>query len=1589
MKKFLLALLSVLCLACFTAAIACAPSAPDYYILTFDAMDGVTFDFGGITTGAQVKEGYTVRFTVGVDENAVLGKPAIMVNGDEQYPDREGVYSFDMKEDTYVTVKGVYAMTSHSVKFDKKYNGEEWRVKYLDLDGNELTEFNANFDDEIKFKLDISVYYDVNSDYSVLANTTILKPDDDGVYSFTVSKNTVVSLRGLELEQNMFEKENGTGTANDPYIIERPIDLYAMAQFINDPFNASGTYQLAHYKLANDIDMKGEQLFVIGDATSSNAVFMGEFDGAGHTIKNYYISDRIIEQEGYTSVFISFLGLFGQAVATAYGPVSIHDVTLDNFKIDIDASTAMAGFYAGGVVGISIGAQIENCKTLNGVITADADDNYFGYMGGVAGCIRSAYSATLVYNTYIANSYSNVELLGNTGYIRAGGGIVGFLESADEYANAYVINSHYDGEVSGAQQAGGIAGEMGPYSSVKNCYAVGDVEAQNDIEPTGGYASYAHAYAGGIAGYVGYESSISNCLAAVAVHAYADGGFAYSHSGDICGGISDGSEYIEANAGAVVNCTYDENDLNKAYLTGTLGWSEDDWSFDGAYPAVKKNDKVKSVSVTIVADGSARQPVALNGRKTIYEWYGNGLDRFVTSGNLRSFGYYFDKELTKKVPDAYVLTGNERLYCGLADYNEVSGKFYLQTENTGSGIYIEIFPDGSILYKEGARNVKTRYIYDGTTLTIYDCPVFTEYDESYVTDANGNRIPDGNGGYVTTSTPYYSGGKATLEGGRLILINDITYTAAAPRVAVKELAGFAYGDYYSGADNYSFYADGTGRINNRIITYTIDGARINISDNGTARTGVVANGEVVSVGNANLTKYDPFKGVWEREAAFNTVYTFDGRGGWSYKRYTYIKGERIEITESCADGEYAYNAENNVLELDNGVTVSFDEDGFIKATGADRSESYYGELSYKGTWRYFYKNEAIEITFGGIGEDGTGDAVIDYETLPGNIDAKYHVAYNEEDDTEYVYIYDGDELLGMLYFEPEDLTLHGMIYSYRDEEIIYSVADGNTTYYPVRFCLYDEMYGEWLSEELGAVSFDGFGTYDMNGLVIGNTTINTAVFGSVTIGKDRVQYKLDEEFMSGSFTYKSVVYNVSYDEIADVINVTANGNKYAFVRPDDMYGLKLAAGNTVYTFDGGSRHAAGGNVTDGTNSYKYKIDGETIKLLSEGEQVGTITVVGGNYVLSLGGGTQTLVIENGFTGSWLIGRSLHTLEIGEISASLTATGSYRGAAVTFNYDAAKNMLSFEYNDSTLYVFVMTATDGAELRVSDDDGAFGSSVYCVKSDKIDAYRNKYTDKDGNYLVLDGFSRSTYANGYAAVYDKEDELTDSFVYRVNEFGAIELCKRIYNEENELVKVIYFVLIPAKATDEGAFANGSAAYVIVTPDRYYMVKAKDYFGGVYTFDGLGTVKKNDGTVYSYTVAEQTENDELNLICRMTFTDAENEKHAVSFDYSTTDYAVAFTDELTGVTVTETQTNEQTGNVTKETTYRFVCRGAMEVTVTDYDRNGNALNSAVKVYTYTVADVSGDKKVYKLSLDSDGIKYTAELTLGDGGNAIKLERA
>lgn len=1544
MKKIFIAFLAAVCLGCLCAFAACSGGTegePSYYKLTYQQTAGVTYD-SEVVNGSMVREGVTVEFTLIFSDDCEGVDGATVYANDVVLEAKDGVYSFVVTEDTVVRVSGVWLPNTYTVTFDTGDATELGYIAYSDKNGETLTELTVTGGDTVSFSVDVSVYY--SDSYKVRANTEELSADSDGFYTFTVSSNVTVSLSGLEtLSVFVNRSDGGSGTAEDPYLIENPMDLYYMAYLINSSKFLASAYYQAYYKLVNDIDMNGERLYVIADATSAGAIFCGNFDGNNKTISNYYMVDHLVSQDDYSNVYLPYVGLFGYAVATLTSAPEIYDLNLENFSIEIsDAKLMGDSFAVGGVVGFGVGANITNCHVSGEIIAAADDQGYFGFMGGIIGYQQSAYSSDDVrFYSVVRSCSADVLLFCTTGHVYTAGGITGYLSSYEQMTPAIILNCYSSSMISGAINAGGIVGYVGQFGSVKNSYFTGIVSAFCSILYNASredLAKYAYAFAGGIAGYIEHDVIVSDCIADGDVSAQSINGDDFALWGDIYG-IAEpaGLATVNAQAALVENC-YSGADvvLTKDFFINTLGWSEGDWIFtDGEYPVVNTAEGHNNYTITIVlGEGNTiggQAQITLEATDiyipvSYWNLLDGGFEEYLTTdGGLRSYGYYFDSEFTKKVPYGYVPTSDLTLYVGFADYSEVVGVYYIQTGVNGRTVYLQLDADGTVTYRDGAMSRVSVYTYNGEYVILLDTLLGLLAEE-----------PD---------TEYYYTFKGVVEDG-VMYVTDVDFFTEYALIAVKEITDFVYGSYYAqdGVD-YAFYSNGTGTAGDLAFTYKLEvsdgGVTVKLygADGAVIATGVVENGYVTSVDGAALTAYDPFTGVWEKSATSRKQYSFDGKGGWTYEYYGYTDGEKVVI--DSASGSYTVN-EYGVIILSDSVKAVY-TDGFMQIITDGVTEDYFKQSSYAGVWRFATAGESVEIILNGIGNGGYGSATLTY------VNSEYAVDYQTDvtEEGELLTIYYGDIVFGLLAYDAATNTLTGEIYSAYYDAIRTNVS----------FFLYDDFKGVWISDDsvLQLVEFNGFGSYNVKGSAYNLAVSGTVKIDGVTVGS----YKLENATMSGSFTYDGVEYSISYNELTGKVDVTyvkdGEQTSATLERYDGWFYLTLTDGETLYSFDGRGSLASGGTMTAAYSggeaaAYSYFADGDGVKLTKDGSVVGSITVTDTDgLVITLGGEEISLRIVNAFSGSWLVSgapEGNNGLVIGEIGASLTASGNFLGEDVTFVYNVGSGYLTFEYAGITLYVNAI----GSELAVGASVSLLGNFSVCIDSEARDGWQGTYYSADGLGITFDGFGNSAAGNGIATVISEAGYVVATYSYMINSDGIPQLTYGSYD----------YLFTQNGATEESFNVNGEY-YVLYAVDRMYGRSAYDANGNFYEFDGMGglILTTKDGVSVEYTYIYEGINVTDRHYVLNLYNSETGEKTRIVFVY-------------TG-----------SGSVIEIDVLYYVSVVGSDKITYEFDGMGNVAGSDGLDYTYVLTSSDEDNDVYYVTITDkngesrDAVIYGADYTM------------
>ncbi len=301
------------------------------------------------------------------------------------------------------------------------------------------------------------------SGYRCVPSSALTLDDKEITVIYGVLKTTV----SITVEEKL--PWNGSGTAEDPYLIETPDDLVILDDYVRNKEN-SGTSvkgldtREMYFKMAQDINLANVQYWhAIGaDHSYQFLGFCGHFDGDGHQIWNLNTAP------GYT-----VSGLFGKLGDGAV----IENVGIASGNIGGDNTI---GSNHGGIAAKAIGsATIRNCWNYASVTGG------FG-VGGILGCIDSpeASGTDKPITVTIENCYNAGKIM--TPY--DGGGIVGRVgegNATDKKCRTVIKNCYNVGEISGSGTFGngGIVGTVRYCSSetvteLENCYNAGKVNGK-------------------------------------------------------------------------------------------------------------------------------------------------------------------------------------------------------------------------------------------------------------------------------------------------------------------------------------------------------------------------------------------------------------------------------------------------------------------------------------------------------------------------------------------------------------------------------------------------------------------------------------------------------------------------------------------------------------------------------------------------------------------------------------------------------------------------------------------------------------------------------------------------------------------------------------------------------------------------------------------------------------------------------------------------------------------------------------------------------------------------------------------------------
>ena len=341
----------------------------------------------------------------------------------------------------------------------------------------------------------------------------------------------------------------GSGTENDPYIIQNPIQLNQMRHFLNTK---------VFFKLMNDIDLTefleeenpSQGWLPIGDCVSY--IFKGVLDGNGKTIKGLWIKRPSTE----------CVGIF-----TCMEHATIKDLTIEAANIE--------GLSGGIIAGTAVGnITITGCS-VSGAVKGKS------CLGGYVGELHKWTDGTYYIDSecYLTNNISKVSVIGTGECV---GGFAGYVSAKPIMSDC----TFYDGDVRGTNNVGGLFGKatgrftgQGVVVNITHCGFIGEIAGTSNV--------------GGLIGLIKHDekldfenSSIKNCFSISNIDA----------TGDNVGGLI-GYDNGYSTSNNIARRTYIDNN----YYSGSVNGANN----VGGIVGYKKGAEITSCLATGSVEGSS------------------------------------------------------------------------------------------------------------------------------------------------------------------------------------------------------------------------------------------------------------------------------------------------------------------------------------------------------------------------------------------------------------------------------------------------------------------------------------------------------------------------------------------------------------------------------------------------------------------------------------------------------------------------------------------------------------------------------------------------------------------------------------------------------------------------------------------------------------------------------------------------------------------------------------------------------------------------------------------------------------------------
>ncbi len=358
----------------------------------------------------------------------------------------------------------------------------------------------------------------------------------------------------------------GRGTADSPYLVATPMDLFNVRYFASACFRQTAGLDLSQSDTTKD--------------WTPIASFTGSYDGGGKTISKLVLTagnsgTGLFETIAGGAVRdLTLDGVSHSGGTTSLGSIAgtVSDATLSGIALK-DVKLLSGADYAGGLAGRITGS---GPSTVSGVTIDSPIVEGTQYVGGLTGAVDASGTTTIS-----GVVVTGAAVLGSSTRV---GGLVGQTSSATILRDSSVSGSALSSNAS-AQYLGGLVGYM--FGASERCVA--DVA----VGPAGGTTFATAQFLGGFAGQIQDPATLSDCRA----------------SGSVTGNYTSGSATTGGFAGYIRNMSAGTLTLSGCSASGPVSCSSGNavGGFAGLIAAASGNVSLDGCSASggvVVSSGS-------------------------------------------------------------------------------------------------------------------------------------------------------------------------------------------------------------------------------------------------------------------------------------------------------------------------------------------------------------------------------------------------------------------------------------------------------------------------------------------------------------------------------------------------------------------------------------------------------------------------------------------------------------------------------------------------------------------------------------------------------------------------------------------------------------------------------------------------------------------------------------------------------------------------------------------------------------------------------------------------------------------------